>query len=49
MAGGQSSRYRFKKMKIILNFVKTLAYSDIWFHNSKNKNSRAILSYDMEA
>ena len=27
-------------------FVKMLAFSDIWFHNFKEKNSRAILSYD---
>ena len=27
-------------------FVKMLAFSDIWFHNVKEKNTRAILSYD---
>ncbi len=27
-------------------FVKMLAFSDIWFHNIKEKNTRAILSYD---
>ncbi len=27
-------------------FIKMLAYSDIWFHNFKEKNTRAILSYD---
>ena len=27
-------------------FVKMLAYSDIWFHNIKEKTTRAILSYD---
>jgi glucose-6-phosphate isomerase len=27
-------------------FVKMLAFSDIWFHNFKEKNTRAILSYD---
>ena len=26
-------------------FVKNLSYSDIWLHNYKNKDSRAILSY----
>ena len=28
-----------------LNFVKYLAYSDIWLNNSEGKNIRAILSY----
>ena len=27
-------------------FVKILAFSDIWFHNVKEKNTRSILSYD---
>ena len=27
-------------------FVKMLAFSDIWFHNVKEKNTRSILSYD---
>ncbi len=27
-------------------FVKMLAFSDIWFHNFKEKNTRAILCYD---
>ncbi len=27
-------------------FVKMLAFSDIWFHNVKDKNTRVILSYD---
>ena len=27
-------------------FVKMLAFSDIWLHNVKEKNTRAILSYD---
>ena len=27
-------------------FVKMLAFSDIWLHNIKEKNARAILSYD---
>ena len=27
-------------------FVKMLAFSDIWFHNVKEKNTRAILCYD---
>ncbi len=26
-------------------FVKHLSYSDIWLHNIKNRNSRAVLSY----
>ena len=28
-----------------LDFVKRLSYSDIWNHNSKEKNVRAVLSY----
>lgn len=28
-----------------LKFIKTLAYSDIWLHNFKNKTCRAVLSY----
>ena len=27
-------------------FVKMLAFSDIWFHNVKEKNTRVIVSYD---
>ena len=27
-------------------FVKMLAFSDVWLHNVKEKNTRAILSYD---
>ena len=27
-------------------FVKMLAFSDIWLHNAKEKNTRVILSYD---
>ena len=27
-------------------FVKRLAFSDIWFHNHANRNTRAIFSYD---
>jgi len=26
-------------------FVKRLAFSDIWFHNHANRNTRAIFSY----
>tara|TARA_X000000950_G_scaffold268685_1_gene346456 strand:+ start:1014 stop:2300 length:1287 start_codon:yes stop_codon:yes gene_type:complete len=28
-----------------IKFVKSLAFSDIWLHNFKNKNSRVVLSY----
>ena len=28
-----------------LNFIKTLSFSDIWFNNFDDKNTRAILSY----
>ena len=32
-------------MMNILNLLKDLSYSDIWFHNNKGKNTRVILSY----
>jgi glucose-6-phosphate isomerase len=46
MAGGKQADIDLKKNTSYIKFVKALAYSDIWFHNSKNKNSRVILSYD---
>ncbi len=46
MAGGKQADIDLKKNTSYLKFVKALAFSDIWFHNSKNKNSRVILSYD---
>ena len=45
MAGGKQADIDLKNDETYLKFVKTLAYSDIWLHNYKNKNSRAILSY----
>ncbi len=45
MAGGKQADTDLKNNKTYLKFVKTLAYSDIWLHNYKNKNSRAVLSY----
>ena len=45
MAGGKQADNDLKEDETYLKFVKTLAYSDIWLHNYKNKNSRAILSY----
>ena len=45
MAGGKQADNDLKDDETYLKFVKTLAYSDIWLHNYKNKNSRAILSY----
>ena len=43
--GGKQADDDLKNNKSYLKFVKYLAYSDIWLHNNKNKNSRAILSY----
>ncbi len=45
MAGGKQADLDLKHNEHYLKFVKTLAYSDIWLHNSKNKNSRVVLSY----
>ena len=45
MAGGKQADLDLKKNSSYLKFVKNLAYSDIWFHNYRNKNSRVILSY----
>ncbi len=45
MAGGKQADTDLKKDENYLKFIKTLAYSDIWLHNHRNKNSRAILSY----
>ena len=32
-------------LAVYIRFIKNLAYSDIWLHNIKNKNSRAVLAY----
>ena len=45
MAGGKKADFDLKRDDSYLKFVKNLAYSDIWFHNHKNKNSRVVLSY----
>ena len=46
MAGGKQADFDFKTNEAYIKFVKNLAYSDIWLHNKKNKNSRAVLTYD---
>tara|TARA_B100001109_G_C18853305_1_gene470436 strand:+ start:915 stop:2225 length:1311 start_codon:yes stop_codon:yes gene_type:complete len=43
--GGRQADIDIKNDKGYFKFVKTLAYSDIWLHNFKNKSSRAVLSY----
>ncbi len=45
MAGGKQADKDLKADVSYLNFVKNLSYSDVWYHNSKNKNCRVILSY----
>ncbi len=45
MAGGNQADKDLKNDDSYLKFLKNLAYSDIWFHNYRNKNSRAVLSY----
>ena len=45
MAGGKQADFDLNRDDSYLKFVKNLAYSDIWLHNSKNKNSRAVLAY----
>ena len=45
MAGGKQADADLKNNEAYLKFVKTLAFTDIWLHNFKNKNSRAVLSY----
>ena len=45
MAGGKQADKDLTNDETYIKFVKTLAYTDIWLHNFKNKNSRAILSY----
>ena len=43
--GGYKADLDLKENEDYLKFIKTLAYSDIWLHNFKNKTSRAVLSY----
>ncbi len=45
MLGGKQADDYLKSNDSYFKFVKNLAYSDIWLHNIKNRNSRAILSY----
>tara|TARA_Y100000748_G_scaffold298578_1_gene294061 strand:+ start:651 stop:1970 length:1320 start_codon:yes stop_codon:yes gene_type:complete len=45
IAGGKQADFDLKKNDAYLKFVKNLAFSDIWLHNIKNKNSRVVLSY----
>ncbi len=42
--GAQADKY-LNNNKEYIEFIKMLSFSDIWFNNIKNKNSRAILSY----
>ena len=43
--GGYCSDVDLLNNKEYFEFVKRLAYSDIWMHNFENRNTRAILSY----
>jgi len=45
ISGGKQADFDIKQNKSYFKFVKNLAYSDIWLHNIKNKNSRAVLTY----
>ena len=45
MAGGKQADKDLKEDDSYLDFIKNLSYSDIWYHNTKNKNCRVILSY----
>ncbi|MBL33034.1 MAG: hypothetical protein CMD79_04060 [Gammaproteobacteria bacterium] len=44
-SGGKDADKDLKENKDYLNFIKRLSYSDIWNHNVKGKDSRAVLSY----
>ena len=44
--GGSIADSYLSENKDYQKFVKMLAYSDIWFHNVKEKNTRAILCYN---
>ena len=43
--GGNQADLDLQNNKKYLEFIKVLSYSDIWLNNSKNKTSRAVLSY----
>ncbi len=45
MAGGKQADFDLKNNDAYFKFVKNLAFSDIWLHNNKNKNTRAVLTY----
>ena len=44
--GGSIADKYLSNVESYKEFVKMLSFSDIWFHNAKEKNSRVILSYD---
>ena len=43
--GGRQADHDLRNSSDYLNFVKRLSYTDIWNHNIKEKNVRAVLSY----
>lgn len=43
--GGRRADQHLIDSSDYLNFVKRLSYTDIWNHNTKEKNVRAVLSY----
>lgn len=45
LMGGNQADLDLQNNKKYLEFVKTLSFSDIWLNNSKNKTTRAVLSY----
>lgn len=45
MAGGKQADIDLKSNDSYLHYVKNLAYSDIWLHNTQNRNSRVVLAY----
>ncbi|MFL2704366.1 MAG: hypothetical protein ACJ0FY_02980 [Gammaproteobacteria bacterium] len=45
LKGGHQADLDIQNNSDYLNFIKTLSFSDIWFNNFDDKNTRAILSY----
>ena len=45
LRGGYQADLDLQNNTKYIEFIKTLSYSDIWLNNSKNKTSRAVLSY----
>ena len=45
MAGGKQADIDLNTNTDYQKFVKYLAYSDIWLHNIKNRNTRVVLAY----